>query len=133
MLLNFSAVTLFKKLLAISRLESLIKRNRLHFSQVQTVVNYRKKYILQHQQFVESLAELSEIIRIPFISDEVCCYSQLSFDEVEKIVPFSSPKLSTNCWFWRIFFSLILRPNIRILTLSVIRLLQKRSLRCLWH
>ena len=30
------------------------------------MINYRKKNILQHQQFAESLAELSEIIRIPF-------------------------------------------------------------------
>ena len=44
-----------------------------------------KKNILQHQQFVESLAELSEIMRIPFISDDVCCYSQPSFDEAAKL------------------------------------------------
>jgi len=29
------------------------------------------KNILQHQQFVESLAELLEHIRIPFISDDI--------------------------------------------------------------
>ena len=32
------------------------------------------KNILQHQQFVESLAELLEHIQIPFTSDGICCY-----------------------------------------------------------
>ena len=48
----------------------------------------REKSIHQNQQFVESLAELSEIMRIPFISDDVCCYSQPSFDEAAKLFHF---------------------------------------------
>ena len=43
------------------------------------------KNILQHQKFVESLAELSEPIRIPFISDDNCRYSQPCFDEAAKL------------------------------------------------
>ena len=40
------------------------------------------KNVLQHQQFVESLAEPD-----PFISDDVWCYSQPRFDEVAKLLP----------------------------------------------
>ena len=40
------------------------------------------KNILQHQQFVESLAEPD-----PFISDDVWCYSQPRFDEAAKLLP----------------------------------------------
>ena len=39
------------------------------------------KNILQHQQFVESLAEPD-----PFISDDVWCYSQPRFDEAAKLL-----------------------------------------------
>ena len=39
------------------------------------------KNILQHQQFVESLAEPDS-----FISDDVSCYSQPRFDEAAKLL-----------------------------------------------